>query len=60
MDVIELDGKTYSEIFLSGKAPDKPWYVAFIRKRRSEDKFWQSAFVVNVMKLLADEYAGAV
>lgn len=35
MDVIELDSKMYSEIFLSGKAPEKPWFVAFVRKRRS-------------------------
>ena len=62
MDVIELDDQMYSETFQSccGNGPEKPWYVAFIKKRRSKSEFWQSAFVVNMMRLLADEYGGAV
>ena len=59
-DCLEMDEKMYAEVFNSGKVPEKPWFVAFIRKRRSEDRHSQSAYIVNQMKLLADQYKGEV
>ena len=59
-DVLELTDEMFSEIFNGSEPPQKPWYIAFARKRRTEDRFWMSAYVVNIMKLLADEYQGNV
>lgn len=58
--MIELDEQMIRDVFLSGKEPDRPWFVAFIRKRRSQPEFWQSAFLMTNMKVLADEYGGKV
>ena len=59
-DVIELTDDMYDELFWSGSQPETPWYVVFVRTDRTSDQFWQSTFVVNVMKIMADEYAGKV
>ena len=40
--------------------PDKPWFVAFVAFKRSDEQFWQSAFVTNTMKVLAEQYKGEV
>ena len=34
-DVIVMDDVMYAEIFNNGKGPDKPWFIAFVRKKRS-------------------------
>ena len=40
--------------------PEKPWFVAFVAFKRSDEQFWQSAFVTNTMKVLAEQYKGEV
>ena len=40
--------------------PEKPWFVAFVAFKRSDEQFWQSAFVTNTMKVLAEQYKGDV
>ena len=35
LKVIELTEQMYSEIFNSGKEPEKPWYVAFVRYKKT-------------------------
>ena len=40
--------------------PDKPWFIAFVAFKRSNEEFWQSAFVTNTMKVLAEQYKGEV
>ena len=59
-DVIEMTEAMYAEIFNGAQPPKDVWYVAFIRKRRSQPQFWQCQYIVNVMRLLADEYGGKV
>ena len=59
-DVIEMTEEQYREIFLGPTPPKEPWYIAFIKKKRSQDHFWQSQYVVNMMRILADEYQGKV
>ena len=54
-DVIEMTEAMYAEIFNGPEPPKDVWYVAFIRKRRSQPQFWQCQYIVNVMRLLADE-----
>ena len=46
-DVIEMDDQMYREVFTSGKAPLKPWFVVFVRKRRSSLDVHDSSYVVN-------------
>ena len=46
-DVVEMDDTLYKEVFNSGNPPKKPWFVAFIRKRRTEPDSHESAYIVN-------------
>ena len=46
-DVIEMDDQMYREVFVSGKAPLKSWFVVFVRKRRSSLDLHDSSYIVN-------------
>ena len=60
-DVIIMDDEMYAQIFNNGDGgPDKPWMIAFVRKKRSREEYFQSAFVTNSMKVLAEQYQGRV
>ena len=50
----------YVEIFNGPEPPKDIWYISFIREKRSRDSFWMCAYLVNVMRILADEYEGKV
>ena len=50
----------YVEIFNGPEPAKDTWYIAFIREKRSQDSFWMCAYLVNVMRILADEYEGKV
>ena len=41
-DVLELDEAKFREVFInsSSNPPEKPWFVAFIRKNRSQTSFF--------------------
>ena len=59
-DCIEMTEKMYSEIFNGAEPAKDIWYISFIKKRRSQDHFWMSSFIVNLQRILADEYQGKV
>ena len=42
-----MDDQMYREVFASGKVPLKPWFVVFVRKRRSSLDVHDSSYVVN-------------
>ena len=60
LDVIYMTGEMYAEIFNGPQQPTDTWYVSFIRESRSQDNFWMCAYLVNVMRVIADEYGGKV
>ena len=66
-DVLKLTKSEYEKIFCANPfsfeactPPSKPWFIAFVAYKRSEEHYWQSAYLTNTMKLLADHYDGKV
>ena len=55
-NILEMTDESYNEIFMGNEKPKEIWYIAFIRKRRSAEGLWFSAYLVNTMRLIADEY----
>ena len=39
---------------------DVPWLIVFVRIERSQPQFYHSDFIMNTMKILADDYQGKV
>ena len=67
--MIHLDGEQYKTLFCADplkfydtecKPPSKPWFIAFVAFKRSNEQFWASAYVTNTLKVLAEQYGGKV
>jgi len=37
-------------------AMNDPWLIVFVRTERSQPQFYHSDFIMNTMKVLADDY----
>mmetsp|Transcript_10646 Transcript_10646/g.13176 ORF Transcript_10646/g.13176 Transcript_10646/m.13176 type:complete len:125 (+) Transcript_10646:165-539(+) len=59
-DVIEMSEKMYTRIFNGPEPPEEKWLLVFTRKQRTHRKYWMASYLVNVCRMLADEYAGTV
>lgn len=46
----------YSEVLTS----DKPWFISFVKTKKSRQDFWHSEHLNFACRILADEYEGAV
>ena len=60
-DVIHMTNDMYKKTFCadplsfgSCTPTDKPWFIAFVAFKRSDEQWWQSAYVTNTMKVLAE------
>ena len=60
LDCIEMTDELYAEIFNGPEPPKDTWYIGFIRESRTQDQFWMSAYLTNMMRVFADEYGGKV
>ena len=59
-DVIEMTEELYRETFFGPNPTKVRWLLVFTKKRRSQQHLWMNQYVVNVMRILADEYQGEV
>ena len=59
-DVIEMTEDLYRELFFGPEPTKTKWLITFIKKRRSMEHLWMCQYVVNIMRILADEYQGKV
>jgi hypothetical protein len=57
---IKITAKMYNEIFFGPKPPETKWYIAVVYTERPEDHIYYSEWIVNTMKILADELQGKV
>ena len=53
---ILLSRHDYKKLFMGGEQPDKKWFISFVKTFRSQEAFYHSEWVMNTMKVLADEY----
>ena len=60
LDCIEMTDELYAEIFNGPEPAKDTWYIGFVRESRTQDGFWMSAYLTNMMRVLADEYGGKV
>ena len=52
---IRINTHMYKQLFLDDPT-DETWFIVFLKTFRSDPKFYFSEFVMNTMKVLADEY----
>jgi hypothetical protein len=58
---IEMTPELYESIRTNSTGlADRPWFIVFGRKERSQPQFYHSDFIVNTMKILADDYQGKI
>ena len=50
----------YQDLFFGPNPTKDTWYIAFVKKRRSHAHLFMCQYIVNVMRILADEYKGKV
>jgi len=57
--VVPLTAKMYNDLIYNAKS-STPWFIVFVRTKKSEERFFHSHHLVNVLKVLADEYQGKI
>ena len=40
LDVVEMTEQMYRDVFFGPSPPKEKWYIAFIKKRRSQPHLW--------------------
>jgi len=53
---IRFNVEKYLNNFFGEIKPAKKWFIVFLKTFRSQKQFYYSEFVMNTMKVLADEY----
>ena len=59
-DMIEMTKDLYREMFNGPEPPKDRWFFVFTRKKRTQVQFWMTSYMVNMCRMLADEYKGSV
>lgn len=58
---IEMVPELYEKIYTNSTGlADRPWFLVFGRKERSQEQFYHSDFIMNTMKILSDDYQGKI
>lgn len=50
----------YTDLFLGSEPTKVPWFIVMVKEKRSEDHFFMCQYIVNVMRIIADELQGSV
>ena len=50
----------YRNLFLGAEPTKDPWFIVMVKERRSQDHLFMCQYVVNVMRIIADELQGTV
>jgi len=53
---IRISKGSFKKLFNGAQRTDEVWFISFLKTFRSQSNFYFSEFVMNSMKVLADEY----